>query len=723
MGRFRRIIDAYEKKLMSVNHEVKGSLARLLATENLVVEHKKVSTASFDVLNRVLVLPLWDKASPTVYDMLVGHEVGHALYTPDQWDFIGEIPKDYVNVIEDARIEKLMKRKYPGLAKSFYKGYNELNDDDFFSIEDDDLETFSLIDRINLHFKIGAYARVPFSDQEEKFVDLTESAETFDDVLNVCRKIMGYIKDKEIITQTPQEGSGTPQAGSGTSQEESGEGDVGDDESYSSQQSEKTTSNIDSDSDDDGIGSEEIDENISKTQRSFDNELKDLNQNNNFYETTYIEIPNIHIDRVIIDHKDLHDHIDKFWNSYLSNRDPKYWENPFKNSDSEYKKYKSSAQKEVNYLVKEFECKKSADSYSRSAVSRTGVLDTSKLHTYKYNEDVFRKVSVVPDGKNHGLIFLLDWSGSMSDYILDTVKQLFNLVWFCKKVQIPFEVYAFTYEFSDRLLGEEVLEKYDRKSKVISINEHFHLLNFFSSRSNSREIENHLQNIWRIAYRNDRSCHDNYGIPSGLELSGTPLNESIISLHKIIPQFKEQNKLQKVNIILLTDGEANSMAFDTEIKLDKHSSYMGYKRCSNLTALRDRKTGNVYRNFDWNTIQNSMTTILLENIKHNFPEINLIGFRILSGYEFNSFCRRNFLVEDNKLSKSIEKWRKEKSTEFNDFGYDALYAISSNSLSSNIEFEIDEESSNAQIGKAFRKMLKNKSTNKKILSSFASLVA
>jgi hypothetical protein len=150
---------------------------------------------------------------------------------------------------------------------------------------------------------------------------------------------------------------------------------------------------------------------------------------------------------------------------------------------------------------------------------------------------------------------------------------------------------------------------------------------------------------------------------------------------------------------------------------------MGYKRCSNLTALRDRKTGNVYRNFDWNTIQNSMTTILLENIKHNFPEINLIGFRILSGYEFNSFCRRNFLVEDNKLSKSIEKWRKEKSTEFNDFGYDALYAISSNSLSSNIEFEIDEESSNAQIGKAFRKMLKNKSTNKKILSSFASLVA
>jgi hypothetical protein len=58
-----------------------------------------------------------------------------------------------------------------------------------------------------------------------------------------------------------------------------------------------------------------------------------------------------------------------------------------------------------------------------------------------------RKVSVIPDGKNHGLVFVLDWSGSMCDVMLDTCKQLFNLVWFCKKVSIPFEVYAFTNEW------------------------------------------------------------------------------------------------------------------------------------------------------------------------------------------------------------------------------------------------------------------------------------
>ena len=84
-------------------------------------------------------------------------------------------------------------------------------------------------------------------------------------------------------------------------------------------------------------------------------------------------------------------------------------------TDIEYDRYKKSSQREVNYLVKEFECKKSRRRHSRSFSSKTGTLDCSKLHTYKYNEDLFRKVNVIPDGKNHGLIFILDWSGSMGD--------------------------------------------------------------------------------------------------------------------------------------------------------------------------------------------------------------------------------------------------------------------------------------------------------------------
>ena len=106
---------------MTVNHEIKSHLAKLLATEDLVVEHRYVETAQFNVHTRVLTLPMWEKASSVVYDMLVGHEVGHALYTPDR-DWLKErtISPQLVNIVEDVRIEKMMKRRYAGISKTFY---------------------------------------------------------------------------------------------------------------------------------------------------------------------------------------------------------------------------------------------------------------------------------------------------------------------------------------------------------------------------------------------------------------------------------------------------------------------------------------------------------------------------------------------------------------------------------------------------------------------------
>ena len=111
---------------MAVSHEIKSQLAKLLATEDLIVENKQVQTAQFNVHTRVLTLPLWDRASENVYDALVAHEVGHALYTPDEdWREKVKVPQQFVNVTEDVRIEKLMKRRYAGISKTFYRGYNE----------------------------------------------------------------------------------------------------------------------------------------------------------------------------------------------------------------------------------------------------------------------------------------------------------------------------------------------------------------------------------------------------------------------------------------------------------------------------------------------------------------------------------------------------------------------------------------------------------------------
>lgn len=718
---------------MPINHEVKGNLAKLLATENLVIEHKKVSTASFDVINRVLVLPIWDRASSTVYDLLVGHEVGHALYTPaDDWRecLTQPIPPDYVNVIEDARIEKLMKRKYPGLARSFYRGYQELNDSDFFSIADEDMSAMSLIDRINLNFKVGAFALIPFAEDEKQFVEMTEQAETFADVLLICEQIVSFLKEKykeekEEVSVARQEIMGG-QGGQSISIDSDGE------QSSDDAQEKKEGEEQSEPKDDTGVGKQGggPEEEISKTQRSFDSELESLTDKDSCaHQTDYVELPKFDINKIIADNTMLRNYINTQFNNQQAGCGKHI--DLFTGTDDAYRKYKKESAKEVNYLVKEFECKKSADAYARASTARTGVLDTKMLHTYKYNEDLFKKVSIIPDGKNHGLIFILDWSGSMNDYLLDTVKQLLNLVWFCRKVQIPFEVYGFTYEWNDRYADPEVeydKEISEKKDGHIIIHNRFSLMNMLTSKTNSKDFENDCINLWRLATRQNSKSYCRYSCPAGLDLSGTPLNESIIALHQIIPMFKNREQLQKVNVVILTDGEGNGLQYNVDVrrKYGRDVDYLGRNTLNDLNALRDRKTGHVYRNFDGGH-QNGLTTILLENLKHNFPYVNLIGFRILSGSEFSYLFRGiNDLYrfgDDPKIAAALKVWRKEHSYEFNEIGYDALYTLASSKLNQDTSFTVMEDATDAQIAKAFRDTMKTKRTSKKILSSFVSLVA
>ena len=181
---------------MQIKHDVKGQLARLLATEDLIVEHRSVDTASFNVQTRVLTLPTWEKAGEEVYDTLVCHEVGHALYTPDvEWWINNEVSASIVNIVEDARIEKLMKRRYAGLSKTFFRGYSSLSEDDFFQLKNKDLTKFNLADRINLYYKVGNFVDIPFFNNEETFLmNRTGLTETFDDVLEVAKLIFEYCK-------------------------------------------------------------------------------------------------------------------------------------------------------------------------------------------------------------------------------------------------------------------------------------------------------------------------------------------------------------------------------------------------------------------------------------------------------------------------------------------------------------------------------------------------
>jgi hypothetical protein len=434
---------------MPVRHEIKSQLAKLLATEDLVVEHKKVETACFNVHTRVLTLPMWEKASNTVYDLLVGHEVGHALYTPDEdWLKEHKIPPQFVNVVEDARIEKLMKRRYAGLAKTFYNGYKELADDDFFQIKDDNVETYNLADRANLWFKIGNYVDIPVERGEEtEIINLIADTETFADVLIAAEALYKYCKQKQqeetktsLDNLESQQSGADNQPASDFTDQEQGESEQPETDGSEGSASSETTPEMGDTTQE--RGGEKNEEPEVKTMESLEEALKNL-VNNSGPENVYLELPKLDLKKVIVPNADIHSNCKESWDSFSENTGYKY-EDLFGEVDRQFVEFKRSAQKEVNYLVKEFECRKAADSYARATTARTGVLDCTKLHTYKYNEDIFRKVTTLADGKNHGLVFVLDWSGSMSNVMLDTVKQLFNLIWFCKKVAIPFEVYAFT---------------------------------------------------------------------------------------------------------------------------------------------------------------------------------------------------------------------------------------------------------------------------------------
>ena len=726
---------------MPVRHEIKSQLAKLLATEDLMVEHKQVATACFNVHTRVLTLPLWEKASGLVYDLLVGHEVGHALFTPDEdWSQNTKIPQQFVNVVEDARVERLMKRKYMGLAKTFFNGYKELNDDDFFQLEDEDISTFNLADRANLYFKIGNFLPLEFNCEEKEIIDMIAATETFADVLIAAEELYKYCKKEKEEQKLPElnshEQPGDSQSPANENVESNDSSSEQEGESDKSQPQSDINENNSPKGDQTKVQSPDNDEEPEvRTADSLEDKIRDLVSMDG-WENNYVEIPKVNLETVIGKNSEVHKEIDNAFKKQQEgyNEIAKLHnciaKNIFQYPDEQFKKFKLSAQKEVNYLVKEFECRKAADQYARASTARTGILDTARLHSYKYNEDLFKKVSIIPDGKNHGLVFILDWSGSMSNVMLDTCKQLFNLIWFCKKVSIPFEVFAFTNEWRrgeyDYENGEfkaaDRTPHYQKKAGLLQIDESFSLMNILTSKVSAKELEHQIINIWRLAaYFNDTyGCH--YSCPNRLGLSGTPLNESLVCLHQILPKFQKENKLQKVQCIVLTDGEANQLAFHKEINRHNMSNpYIGSNMVNpHNTFLRDRKLGTTYK-FDYGYHQ--FTDVLLKNLKDNFSSVNFIGIRVLSNGYVHRFIQLYYDQFTDEYQKIQNEWRKTKSFTIKKSGYDAYFGLSATALSQDSEFEVADDATKAQIKSAFVKSLKTKKLNKKVLGEFISLVA
>lgn len=459
----------------------KSLLAKLLASENITVVHRNVSTASFDLKNRALTLPIWNDMDGDLYDLLVGHEIGHALYTPEQgWhDAVTQNKKKsfkgFLNVIEDARIEKLAKRKYPGLGKSFAAGYKELYERDLFGIKKlPDVNKLNLIDRINIRFKVGAHVIVKFSDAEMEYVREIEAVETWEQVEDIANRVYAYVKENEsdkLNSQTDldqlindlkeQLGDEFPDQddasdddmdylddmdGSGADDDMDAM-DKSDGESTGEGESEDETTGAENgktvDSGD-ALGDEE-DEPKSITDSNFRQRERQLV--NESGKVSVFTLPEANLDKILLKNKIVISHLEKFIERQLQREHSPYYRIGMTYDKLAAKcvaKFNKNNSKYVMHILKEFEMRKRAYQYARTTQARTGELNMNVLHNYKFSNDLFKKMNIIGKAKNHGMILFLDMSGSMSEIMRNTVEQLLVLVSFCKLANIPFDVYGFS---------------------------------------------------------------------------------------------------------------------------------------------------------------------------------------------------------------------------------------------------------------------------------------
>ena len=789
--------------------EQKSLLAKLMAAENITVEHKKIPTAAFDVKNRVLYLPIlkWKPGSDT-YDLFCAHEVGHALWTPEAgWHSSvsekGKGFKSFLNVVEDARIEKKIKRKFAGARTHMIGGYRELMNEDFFGLKKMgmDVNDLGLIDRINLYTKAGTDYGIEFSEEEKEWVEKVMRTETFEDVLEVTEALYEYCKENESETDNSYDEFGDMDESDEFGEDEESEGSDG-----SGDESEMDDFDMDmagdesaeSDSEEDGVsGSGSEGEDSDSELNSFEKEVKDamdkMREENesksgdssdnssdktegktsdgfeggtgnpfdrqemsgptsltddNFREReeemadmrdsvtvpNYLTFPKLNIDSFIIDYKKVHKEVGEY---YVKQ------EGATEYGRTLLKKFKSANEKMISYMVKEFEMKKAADIHRRAYNSKKGTLDMNKIHAYKYSENLFQQITSFPEGKNHGMVMFIDWSGSMSGCMKDTIEQLVNLTMFCQKVQIPFEVFAFTDSYRD-WQDEDNEEMYRRRNEIpydtsltgkkianyktndMIISHHTKLLNLFSSRMRNRELTDAYENVLMLAdaFSNRysyyySSSYQYFGLPNNYNLGGTPLDDTIIMSKSIIEEFKIRTKAQIVNAVFLTDGQSN-----------RNGHYLD---STNVTRSFDRRALHIddkasrtrtYPVSDKGR-QKKETDILLEALKNSLG-VNLLGFFLLSGSGRRVSGNLGYIMSSYPTEVELSQFRKDKFLIDKGTSYDELYILNVKGL------EIDEVdhfdsvaagSSKAEIRKALKKNTKNKLKNRVLLNAFIEKVA
>lgn len=700
--------------------ESKTKLAKLLATENIEVRQTKCQTATFDVKNRILTLPMWDFEDTDFLDYVIGHEVSHAKNTPvdllERWnDEVGAQYFDALNVTEDVRIERKIQEQFPGLLRSFRNGHKRLLDDVIKLPAD--LSSMKKIDKVNLHAKCGEHIDVPLTDEERDFYDRCYAAETPEEAFDLAKELVSSIKQDQENQQNEdsadaddqgeeEETTGSP---SGDDSAENQEGDEQDSSGSGDEQEGETDASAEKQDGDeqDGDGSPaEADDDQDGDEKEGDSSANDgagdSGSNLEDFKSDTLKQMEKHLEENIDEKaegigyvpsdKRLLDMVHSYEDVKESRRGREEHCRFLLNAESrnKFKTFKKKQDKQIQYLIAQFERKKAAYQYQRATVSRNGRLNMNSLHRYKIDDDIFQSVTNLANAKDHGMVMVVDYSASMGSYLKEVIEQTLNMVWFCKKVGIPFEVYGFT---TGRCANPS--DTHEENELELGSTNVFELVN---SRMKRGEFEEACFRFWVPA--SDGYYHQQSRIEA---MSGTPLDATIVISAAIIRRFQKTHRIQKTIAIFLTDGDSQSF----------HVNGAGY--ISNLD-FGSGVTNRGYKN----------TPQMFEALRKEV-DITLVGYRVGNRRDLASQTWR--INDGENLKKSLRKEGFAHAP--NALGYDHYFMMNTEKL--DIEdgeldlgsdtFDASDKKSVRDLMKKFKNSTKNRKDSRRFLNVFSDIIS
>jgi hypothetical protein len=363
----------------------------------------------------------------------------------------------------------------------------------------------------------------------------------------------------------------------------------------------------------------------------------------------------------------------------------------------------------VSFMVSEFERKKRAALYVRRKTAKTGVIDTNKLVHAMYSDDIFKRNMTVPEGKNHGMTFFLDWSGSMDPITPGTIDQLLNLILFCRRARIAHEGYLFSDRLSPELkkIKTKVVNKFG-PGELMPV-DNLSLIQVFTDQMTAAEFQQAVTYLYDIkqsflpGVKRNQYTDEPVNLPVPLRQSSTPLDSSLLVSAYINDRLRERCKLEVVKTCVITDGASNAGLYMMRDNMTRDI-------LNAAETVQDRRTG---------TILSANGTIsatgMMAELASKRSNTEFYGFYLIeagSSAMIPDLIRRyGFTVEGKNVN--VSEFQKKKFLVVKNFGFKEYYIIN--------PIQVVQKSVNAQ--NSLTQVLNSRSQDRVMLGRFIEQIA